>query len=85
VQLWESFRRHRGQIRDVAPSVAFAVLGQARAIGELTPESEARTVESLLTYWALRSTLDVAELAASLKTAQPIQPVLPLMELPAAA
>ncbi len=81
--LWESFRRHRGQIRDVSPSLAFAVLGQARAIGELSPETEGRTVEGLLTYWALRSTLDVAELAASLKTTQPIQPVLPLVELPA--
>jgi hypothetical protein len=77
VQLWESFRRHRGEIRDVAPSIAFAVLGQARAIGELTAETEGRTVESLLTYWALRSTLDAGELAASLNTAQPIQPLLP--------
>jgi hypothetical protein len=83
--LWQSFRQTRERIRDIAPSLAFAVLGQARALGDLSPESEGRTVEGLLTYWALRSTLDVAELGASLQTARPIQPVLPLVELPVTA
>lgn len=59
--LWRSYRRHHGRLRDLAPSLAFAVLGQARAWGELSPETEGRTVGNLLTYWALRSTLQVPE------------------------
>jgi hypothetical protein len=84
-ELWRTVRRSHERIRDVAPSLAFAVLGQARALGGLSPETESRTVERLLTYWALRSTLDAAELGASLKTAQPIQPVLPMVDVPATA
>ena len=60
-ELWQSCRHGRQRMRDLTPSLAFAVLGQARAVGELSPEMESRTVESLLTYWALRSTLDVSE------------------------
>ena len=59
--LWQSCWHRRGRMRDLAPSLAFAVLGQARAVGDLSPETESRAVESLLTYWALRSTLDVSE------------------------
>jgi hypothetical protein len=55
---WRSFRDAHERLRDIAPSLAFAVLGQGRALGELSPERESRTVESLLTYWALRSTLE---------------------------
>jgi hypothetical protein len=84
-ELWHAVRQSRERIRDVAPSLAFAVLGQARALGDLSPESESSTVSRLLTYWALRSTLDAAELGASLRTAQPIQPVLPLVDVPATA
>ena len=58
--LWRSFRDGHRRLRDLAPSLAFAVLGQARAVGDLSPETESRPVESLLTYWALRSTLDVS-------------------------
>ena len=61
VGLWRSYRDHQGHLRDLAPSLAFAVLGQARATGELSPETEGRAVGGLLTYWALRSTLHVPE------------------------
>jgi hypothetical protein len=56
--IWHACRRAHGRILELAPSLAFAVLGQARARGELSAEAEARTVERLLTYWAMRSTLD---------------------------
>lgn len=42
------------------PSLVFAVIGQARARGNLTPESEATILRRLLTYWALRSSLDTS-------------------------
>jgi hypothetical protein len=58
-RLWRSCRRAPGRLRDLAPSLAFAVLGQARALGELSPETESRAVGSLLTYWALRSTFEL--------------------------
>jgi len=47
-------------MRDAAPSLVFAVIGQARADGKISPEEESRLLTSLLTYWALRGTLDVS-------------------------
>jgi hypothetical protein len=49
-----SFRR----LREGAPSLVFAVIGQAKADGRLTPEEESRLLASLLTYWAMRRSLD---------------------------
>jgi hypothetical protein len=48
----------------VPPSLAFAVLGQARAAALLTPEAEARILSELLDLWAVRSTLDISALCA---------------------
>jgi hypothetical protein len=59
-RLWNWCRQANDRIRQLAPSLAFAVLGQARALGDLSPERESRTVERLLTYWAIRSTLEPA-------------------------
>jgi hypothetical protein len=42
------------------PSLTFAVLGQAKADGRLSPEDESELLGKLLTYWAMRSTLDVS-------------------------
>jgi hypothetical protein len=55
-----------GELRTASPSLAFAVLGQARAAGLLTPEKENRLLGNLITYWALRSTLDVNATMAQL-------------------
>jgi hypothetical protein len=52
-QWGRSFRR----MRDTPPALVFAILGQARADGDLTPEAESRMLADLLTYWALRQTL----------------------------
>jgi hypothetical protein len=38
--------------------LVFAVLGQARADGQLSPEDEAVLLAKLLTHWALRSSLN---------------------------
>jgi hypothetical protein len=53
-------------LRTASPTLAFAVLGQARARGLLTPEKESRLLGNLITYWALRSTLDVNAAMAQL-------------------
>jgi hypothetical protein len=41
--------------RTASPTLAFAVLGQAKANGELDPEVESRMLAELLTIWALRN------------------------------
>jgi hypothetical protein len=55
-----SFQR----IRMAAPSLACAVLGQARADGTITPEHESRLLADLLTYWAVRRALHTTEFVA---------------------
>jgi hypothetical protein len=40
-------------------SLVFAVVGQAKAAGLVTPEAESGLLSGLLTAWALRSSLDV--------------------------
>jgi hypothetical protein len=57
---WES----RGGWRDARPALAFAVMGQARADGRMTPEREGRLVAALLEHWALRTTIDTSEACA---------------------
>jgi hypothetical protein len=54
----------RGEWRDARPTLAFAVMGQARADGRMTPEREGRLVAALLEHWALRTTIDTSEACA---------------------
>lgn len=48
------------------PSLVFAVLGQAKADGRLSPEDESDLFAKLLTYWAMRSTLNMSAYCAAL-------------------
>jgi hypothetical protein len=43
-----------------APTIVFATLGQARADQRLSPEDESTLVGRLLTFWALKTTLDTS-------------------------
>jgi hypothetical protein len=54
-----------GEAYRESPTLVFAVIGQARADGQLSPEGESQLLASLLTHWALRSTLDAAASCAS--------------------
>jgi hypothetical protein len=56
-------------MRRMAPALVFAALGQARADNALSPELESQLIGDLLTYWALRATLDRSEIC----TARPAQ------------
>jgi hypothetical protein len=47
------------------PSLVFAVIGQARCDGRLSPEDESLLLGKLLTHWALTSTLDTSLACAS--------------------
>jgi hypothetical protein len=61
----DAWRGRPEHLREAAPTLTFAVLGQARLRGRLAADDESRTVSNLLTYWALRSTLDIAEICAA--------------------
>jgi hypothetical protein len=60
-ELYASWRHDLGVLARQPPSLVFAVMGQARAAGRVTPEHENRLLTSLLRAWAVRSSLDVLE------------------------
>jgi len=72
---WRSWRTAPAQLRTASPSLVFAVIGQARANGALSPEKESVLLAKLLTYWALRSTLDTSALCADLPRVRVSAPV----------
>lgn len=47
------------------PTMVFAVIGQARADGDISAEDESALLSKLLTYWALRATVNTTELCAA--------------------
>jgi hypothetical protein len=47
-------------IRAAPPTLAFAVIGQARADRTISTREETRLLAELLTGWALRSTIDAS-------------------------
>ncbi|MES2256930.1 MAG: hypothetical protein V4724_00355 [Pseudomonadota bacterium] len=68
-QLFRLWSRAPQRMYDAAPALAFAVIGQARADGRLSPEHESVLLARLLTHWALRSTLDTGALCGTLAPA----------------
>ena len=52
------------------PALVFAVIGQARADGAISPEDETVLLSKLLTYWALRATVNMSELCAAAPAAR---------------
>jgi hypothetical protein len=73
-RLYAAWQAQPPAMRQAAPTLVFAALGQARADGQITPEVESRLVGDLLTYWAMRSTLDTR--AACAAGSQPARPAL---------
>jgi hypothetical protein len=58
------------QMYRAPPSLVFAVLGQAKADGGLSPEDESDLLAKLLTFWAMRSTLDSSAYCAAIPKSQ---------------
>jgi hypothetical protein len=52
-------------MKHAPPTLLFAVFGRARVSGKLTPEEENHLLGKLITHWAMRSTLDIAQICAS--------------------
>jgi hypothetical protein len=61
---FEQWRRNPREWRSAAPTLAFAVIGQARADGRVSPEREGQLLAELLAFWALRTTIDTSEACA---------------------
>jgi hypothetical protein len=59
--LHRAWRDDVGLLARQSPSLVFAVLGQARAMGRVDPVHESRVLSDVLTAWAVRSSLDVLE------------------------
>lgn len=55
--LFRLWQRKPERMYSAAPVLVFAVIGQARADGQLSPEHESILLGRLLTHWALRNTL----------------------------
>jgi hypothetical protein len=66
-QLWNS---QPSQMYLASPSLVFAVIGQARADGKISPEDESRLLCKLLVHWALRATVNMSEVCAAAPTAR---------------
>lgn len=55
--LFSAWSKAPRQMYRAPPSLVFAVLGQAKADSNLTPEDESNLVAKLLSFWAVRVTL----------------------------
>ena len=64
---YERWRAAPRLMQEAPPTLIFAVFGRARVSGRLSPEQENRWLGNLITYWALRSTLDIADICATLQ------------------
>ena len=58
--LFQAWSQDPARLYEARASLVFAVIGQARSHGHLTPEDEAVLLAKALSHWALRSTLDTA-------------------------
>lgn len=56
--LFSAWQQQPAAMYQAAPTLVFAVLGQARANARLTPEQESHLFAKLLRHWALRSALN---------------------------
>lgn len=55
--LFSNWQQQPAGMYQASPVLTFAVIGQARADGRMSPEQESILLGKLLTHWALRSTL----------------------------
>jgi len=56
--LWWLWRKEPRAMRTAKPSLVFAVIGQARVDGRISPERESAILGNLLSHWALVSTFN---------------------------
>lgn len=74
--LFKSWSASRSLMYQASPTIVFAVIGQARFEGLISPEVEGRIFADMLRYWALRDTLDTAVYCAKPALIPPTTPPL---------
>jgi hypothetical protein len=62
--LWARTRGDTSALANASPTVAFAAIGQAKHDGRISTGAESRLLNRLLRAWALRSTIDAADVCA---------------------
>jgi hypothetical protein len=67
---YRAWRASPEKMRLAPPSLVFAVMGQARIDGHISPEQESRVLAEMLTYWAMSNTLDVSAICGALPSPQ---------------
>lgn len=80
---YRRWSRAPGLMSTAAPTLVFAVLGQARASGLISPERESLLLAELIGQWALRSTLETNASFSTVRVPMPGgQPVIWAREQP---
>lgn len=62
------------KMRMARPSLVFAVIGQAKADGKISPEAESKLLADLLSYWAMSSALDTSAICATQPRVRLVRP-----------
>jgi hypothetical protein len=62
--LYQAWKEVPARMYSAPPSLVFAVIGQAKADGKISPEAEGHLLADLLSSWALRSALDTSTICA---------------------
>lgn len=57
-ELFQRWQTTPALVRETSPTLAFAVIGQAKMDGTITPEAESTWLANLLRYWAVTITLN---------------------------
>jgi hypothetical protein len=70
-KVWGTGGKSSAAIRTAPPTLVFAVVGQARADGKISPEEESDLLEKLLSYWAVRGNLDSSAACSRLSSESP--------------
>lgn len=68
LRLYDAWGGDFGVMARQRPALVFAVLGQAKAAGLVSPEEESSQLSSLLTAWAARGSLDVLGTSAPVRS-----------------
>lgn len=76
VAYYSKWQDSPGLIKRVPPTLAFAIIGQARAEGLMSPEIEAETISRLLQDWALHSTINISAICAESQRVKQAVPVI---------
>jgi hypothetical protein len=66
-EVFRDWQREPARMGRTAPTLSFAVIGQARLDGRVSPELESELLARLLRHWAWRSTVDVNEACAAVR------------------